>query len=233
MGKLFESFVIILITLIFCFTAFAESSFVKTKLLTIDDVQSFFRINIDKKGFRQSMKIDEFVGVYQNDKEAMVYYRWSGIEGGAGKRVNNVFHSDRCINLNDGRWLCNINNNRVNVDAFLKRINLSVNDKEGIKNSYKEFVKFLNDNKNINTLNNFIYFDDGAGATKADLKLFIKRFKDIQSIQLIDMLPSNENEANVCLQITSIDGIVSDETIPVYFINHKWFLIKENEHSKE
>ena len=114
-------FFIVLAVLVFSSTVFAEGKFVKTKKLTIDDVQGFFRKNIDGKGFRSSMKVNEFIGVYQNGNEARVYYRWSGVEGDMGRNVTNAFHADKCLKLNDGRWFCIIGNNRVEIQSFLTK----------------------------------------------------------------------------------------------------------------
>jgi len=123
MKKLIATSIITLIALTVYSVAFAEGTFVTADQLTIKDVQGFFRNNIDGKGFRNSMKVVEVIGVYQNGKEAKVYYRWSGLSPFAGSylREENVLHADRCIKFNDGRWFCIIKNNQINHSSFLTK----------------------------------------------------------------------------------------------------------------
>ena len=52
----------------------------------------------------------------------MVYYKWSGVEGGGmGRNVVGVFHADKCVKLNDGRWFCFIENNWIEIESFLTK----------------------------------------------------------------------------------------------------------------
>lgn len=121
MKKLIATSIITLMAFVFYSGVFAESTFVTADKLTINDVQGFFRNNIDGKGFSNSMKVNEFIGIYQNGNEAMVYYRWSGVEGIRGSNVANALHADTCIKFNDGRWFCFIKNDQINVGSFLTK----------------------------------------------------------------------------------------------------------------
>ena len=102
--------------LCFLITGYASAGYVKSKELTINDVKSQFEHQVNNKGFKNSLKVESFLGIYQEGKKAIVYFVVSGISYMNGKKIRRFVKAE-CVQFNDSRWFCGINFDESNFSS--------------------------------------------------------------------------------------------------------------------
>jgi hypothetical protein len=91
--------------------------------LIADDVRASFQGAINGRGFRDSLQLDEILGVCQESNHATVFFAISGIEGGRGTAIHGEVHSASCFKFTDGRWYCTLalDEYRLTTSFFLQQ----------------------------------------------------------------------------------------------------------------
>jgi len=110
------------IGLCFFITGTALAGYVKSKEISINDVKNSFEHRVNNKGFKNSVKVESFLGIYQEGKKAIVYFVVSGISYMDGEKIRRFLKAE-CVQFNDSKWFCEADSDEINFSSgfFLEK----------------------------------------------------------------------------------------------------------------